>query len=114
MRFVTVLILSGTCGRYAKPEERSLFSSKTGHSTRGPGVLICTGHIHCRYVPPQRVGFLRRFGTKNGYRLCPLGSEIGYDSRENSKECMNLFIVSIDHEVERKTREICEIFLLLF
>ena len=66
MRFVTVFILPGTCGRYAKPEERSLFSSKTGHSTRGPGVLICTGHIHCRYVPPPRVGSLRRFGTKTG------------------------------------------------
>ena len=45
--------------------------------------------------------FLRRFGM-NGYRLCPLGFGIGYGSRGNSKECKNVFIVSIDHAVERK------------
>ena len=65
MRFVTLLILSGTCGRYAKPEERSRSLFKQNRTQYAwPGVLMSTDH--CRYVPPQRVGFLRRFGTKTG------------------------------------------------
>ena len=33
------------------------------------------------YVPPQRVGFLRRFGPQNGYRFCTFWSGIGYSFR---------------------------------
>ena len=33
------------------------------------------------YVPPQRVGFLGRFGPENGYRFCTFWSGIGYSFR---------------------------------
>ena len=38
-----------------------------------------------RYVPPHRVGFLRRFGLKtyNGYTVCPFWSGIGCGFRGN-------------------------------
>ena len=47
------------------------------------------------------------FWSENGYRICPFnfGSEVGYDSRGNSQECMHIFIVSIPSEVERKKKK---------
>ena len=36
-----------------------------------------------RYVPPQRLWFLRRFDLENEYRLCTFWSGIGYGCREN-------------------------------
>ena len=40
-----------------------------------------------RFVQPQRVGFLRRFGLKTGrYRLCPFWSGIGYMVFEGTTE----------------------------
>ena len=40
-----------------------------------------------RYVPPQKVSFLRRFGLKTGVDFAHFGLESG-----------NVFIVSIPHE----------------
>ena len=48
-----------------------------------PNCLFCPGGAtplfrpH-RYVPSQTVWFLRRFGLKKRYRLCPFWSGIGY------------------------------------
>ena len=39
-----------------------------------------------RYVPPHRLGFLGRFGPKTGMVF------------EGTKECMNVFVVSISNE----------------
>ena len=36
-----------------------------------------------RYVPPHRVGFLRRFGLKTGIHFCPFWSGIGLGFRGN-------------------------------
>ena len=50
-----------------------------------------------RYVPPHRVGFLRRFGLKTGINFAQLGLESGMVF-EGTTECMNVFIVLIPHE----------------
>ena len=50
-----------------------------------------------RYVPPHRVGFLRRFGLKTGIHFAHFGLESGMVS-EGLRECMNVFIVSITNE----------------
>ena len=47
-----------------------------------------------RYVPPHRVGFLRRFGLKTGIHSAHFGSMSGnvvWFLRE-LRECMNVFI----------------------
>ena len=49
----------------------------------------------CRYVPPQRVGFLRLFGLKRGIDFAPFG--LVWFSRE-LREWMIVFIVSILNE----------------
>ena len=54
------------------------------------------------FVPPQRVGFLRRFGLKTGIDFNYFGLEGFWFSRE-LRECMNVFIVSIPNE--KKERE---------
>ena len=55
----------------------------------------------CRYVPPHRVGFLYRFGLKTGIHFALFGLESGMVF-EGTTECMNVFIVSIPNEWERK------------
>ena len=51
----------------------------------------------CRYVPPHRVGFLRRFCLKTGINFAHFGLEWGMVLGE-LRECMNVFIVSIPNE----------------
>ena len=55
----------------------------------------------CRYVRPHRVGFLWRFGVKTGIHLAHFGLEWDLVF-EGTTECMNVFIVSIPKERERK------------
>ena len=55
----------------------------------------------CRYVRPHRVGFLCRFGVKTGIHFAHFGLEWGVVF-EGTTECMNVFIVSIPNERERK------------
>ena len=55
-----------------------------------------------RYVPPYRVGFLRRFGLKMSIHFAHFGLESGMVFEGNHQECMNVFIVSIPNEYERK------------
>ena len=50
-----------------------------------------------RYVPPLRVGFLRRFGLKTGTQFVHFGLESGMVFGE-LRECMKVFIVSIPNE----------------
>ena len=50
-----------------------------------------------RYVPPHRVGFLRRFGLKTSLHFAHYGLESGMIF-EGIRECMNVFIVSIPNE----------------
>ena len=50
-----------------------------------------------RYVPPNRVGFLRRFGLKTDIHFAHFGLESGM-VLEGTTECMNVFIVSIPNE----------------
>ena len=52
-------------------------------------------------MPPNRVGFLRRFGLKTGIHFAHFSLESGMVFEETT-ECMNLFIVSIPNESERK------------
>ena len=42
-----------------------------------------------RYVPPHRVGFLRRFGLKTGIHFAHFGLESGMVF-EGTTECMNV------------------------
>ena len=49
------------------------------------------------YVPPYRVGFLRRFGLKTGIHFAHFGLESGMVFEETTV-CMNVFIVSITSE----------------
>ena len=46
-----------------------------------------------RYVPPHRVGFLRRFGLETGIHFALYGLELGM-ALEETTDCMNVFIVS--------------------
>ena len=54
-----------------------------------------------RYVPRQRVGFLRRFGLKTGIDFAHFGLEWVRFSRE-LRVWKNFFIASIPNELERK------------
>ena len=64
------------------------------HSGGGVGTPIYKPQ---RYVPPQRVGFLRCFGRKTGQHFAHFGLESGMVLWETT-ECMNVFIVSIPNE----------------
>ena len=52
-------------------------------------------------MPPHRVGFLRRFGLKTGIHFAHFAVESGIVCK-GTTECMNVFIVSIPNEKERK------------
>ena len=49
------------------------------------------------YVPPNRVGFLGRFGLKTGIHFAHFGLKSGM-VLEGTTECMNVFIVAIPNE----------------
>ena len=53
-------------------------------------------------MPPHRVGFLRRFGLKTGIHFTHFCLELGLVFEGTVRECMNVFIVSIPNEYERK------------
>ena len=52
-------------------------------------------------MSPHRVGFLRRFGLETGILLAHFGLESGMVF-EGTTECVNVFIVSIPNELDRK------------
>ena len=54
-----------------------------------------------RYVPPHRVGFLARCGLKTGIHFAYFALESGMVF-EGTAECINVFIISIPNEKERK------------
>ena len=58
----------------------------------------------CRYVPPHRVGFLRRFGLKTGILFLHFGLESGMVF-EGTTECINVSM-SFQFQISRKEREI--------
>ena len=64
----------------------------------GEGTLLYKPY---RYVTPHRVWFLRRFGLKTSIHFAHFGLESGMVF-EGTTECMNVFIVSIPNELERK------------
>ena len=49
------------------------------------------------YMPPYRVGFLRRFGLKTGIHFAHFVWNRVWFLRE-LRECMNVFIISIPNE----------------
>ena len=57
-----------------------------------------------RYVPPHRVGFLRRFGLKTGILFVHFGLVSGMVF-EGTTECMNV-LVSFQFQISKKEREI--------
>ena len=54
-----------------------------------------------RYMPPRRVGFLGHFGLKTGIPFAHVGLESGVVF-EGTTESINVFIISIPKENERK------------
>ena len=54
-------------------------------------------HLPYRYVQPQSVWFLRRFGLKTGIEFTYFGLSSGVVSGE-IRECTNVFFVSISNE----------------
>ena len=54
-------------------------------------------HLPYRYVPPQSVWFMRRFGVKMGIDFTYFGLSSVMVFRE-IRECMNVFVVSISNE----------------
>ena len=60
-------------------------------TTRGEGTPLYKPY---RYVPPHRVGFLRRFGLKTGIDFAHFGLESGVVLK-GTMECKYDFIVSI-------------------
>ena len=69
-------------------------SSKTVTNPRGGGTSLYKLY---RYVPPNRVEFLRRFALKTGILFAHFGLESGMVF-EGTTECMNVFLVSIPDE----------------
>ena len=65
----------------------------------GGGTPLCCRLY--RYVPCHRVGFWSRFGLKTGVHFAHFGLKSGIVSRE-LRERMNVFIVSVPNEEERK------------
>ena len=68
-----------------------------------------------RYVPPHRVGFLRRFGLKTGIHFAHFGLESGivFGGTVGVYEGGGgVFIVSIPNELERRRNCFCKFFLL--
>ena len=55
-----------------------------------------------RYVPPHRVGFLRRFGLKTGINFVHFGLESGMICVAGTTECINVLTVSVPNEKETK------------
>ena len=54
-------------------------------------------HLPYRYVPPQSVWFMRRFGVKTGIDFTYFGLSSVMVFRD-IRECMNVFVVSISNE----------------
>ena len=52
-------------------------------------------------MSPHRVGFLGRFGLKTDIHFAHFGLELGMVF-EGTTECINVFIISIPNEKERK------------
>ena len=64
----------------------------------GGGGLGCTLlYKPYRYVPPQRVWFLRRFGLKTGIEFAHFGLKSGMVF-ERATGGLNVFVVSIPNE----------------
>ena len=59
-----------------------------------------------RYVPPHRVGFLRRFGLKTDIHFAHFGLDSGMVF-EGTTECMN--VSSFQFQMSKKEREICKV-----
>ena len=60
----------------------------------GGGALL--SHIsHIDMCRPKRVGFLKHFGRKKGYKVCPF-CRVWFSRKLG--ECMNVFIVSVPNE----------------
>ena len=80
---------------------------------------VCAGKCHSspggtplykpyRYVPPQRVGFLRRFGLKTGIDFPHFGpeSKIGYGFPGNFESVRKYLLFQF--QMSSKEREICQ------
>ena len=74
----------------------------TAVHTRGGGHSL----ISYRYVPPQRVGFLCRFGLKTGVDFAHFGLGIGYGFRGNYGSVWTY--LSFQFQMNQKERVICE------
>ena len=64
---------------------------------RGEGLGATPLYKLYRYMPPHRVGFLRRFALKTGIRFTHFGVELGMVF-EGTTESINVFIVLIPNE----------------
>ena len=60
-----------------------------------------------RNVPPHRLGFLRKFWSENGYRLCLFWSGIGYGFEENYGSERSTYLL-FEFQVSKKERVICQ------
>ena len=58
-----------------------------------------------RYVPPQMVWFLRRFGVKTGIDFAHFGLELGMVFEETTEVYERMGIVSIPNESQRKSNQ---------
>ena len=67
----------------------------------GGGVLYSIYKTY-RYVPPQRVGFWRRFVLKTDIDFVHFGLESGNKFLREVRECiMGVFAISVSNELER-------------
>ena len=105
-----------TFDRVVSNERRTVCAGKC-HSSPGGTPL----YKPYRYVPPQRVGFLRRYGLKTGIDFPHFGpeSKIGYGFPGNFESVRKYLLFQF--QMSSKEREICQFemafkksFLLLF
>ena len=68
-----------------------------GGTPPGGGYSPISAMWVCRYVPPQRVWFLSRFGLKTGIDFDHYGLKSGYGFQE-TRERINVFVFSTPNE----------------
>ena len=74
----------------------SLLTIRPGGGEGGRGWWLLPYPLY-RYMPPHRVGFLRRFALKTGIHFAHFGVESGMVF-EGTTESINVFIVLIPNE----------------
>ena len=91
------LLVYRVCFQKSKLQSVSVFLLSAQGEGKGGRVVATPLYKLYRYMPPHRVGFLRRFALKTGIHFAHFGVESGMVF-EGTTESINVFIVLIPNE----------------